>query len=184
MVNTTLTAVKGVRMVARVTDLTGATLMMREAKVNVGANATVEALTLPLEAALAKGPVLVRLRPSAAMARSSENFYWQAAKPEDLQALSAMPQAILKASAQVDAPSAGEQVETITLANTGQTPALQAKLTLFDAKGEQILPAYFSDNYLSLLPSETRWVTVRYPQQRGTATVRLRGWNIQDSEIK
>ena len=95
-----------------------------------------------------------------------------------------MPQATLKASAEAETPTNGEVVETITLANTGQTPALQAKLTLFDAKGEQILPAYFSDNYLSLLPGETRRVTVRYPQQRGTATVRLRGWNIADGEVK
>jgi len=41
----------------------------------------------------------------------------------------------------------------------------------------QILPAYFSDNYVSLLPGETRDVTVAYPGDRGVATVRLRGWN-------
>ncbi|WP_084455513.1 glycosyl hydrolase 2 galactose-binding domain-containing protein [Novosphingobium rosa] len=185
MVNTTLAAVKGVRMRAFVTDLSGATLLTREATVNVGANATVEALTLPLDAVLAKGPVLVRLEAFASDGKKlSENFYWQAARPEDLRALSAMPQVTLKAGAQAETPTDGEQVETITLANTGRTPALQAKLTLFDAKGEQILPAYFSDNYLSLLPGETRRVTVRYPQQRGTATVRLRGWNIADGEVK
>jgi hypothetical protein len=185
MVNTTLAAVTGVRLRARVTDLSGATLLTRESSVTVGANATVEALTLPLDAALAKGPVLVRLEAFANDGKKlSENFYWQAAKPEDLQALSTMPQATLKASAEAETPTNGEVVETITLANTGQTPALQAKLTLFDAKGEQILPAYFSDNYLSLLPGETRRVTVRYPQQRGTATVRLRGWNIADGEVK
>jgi hypothetical protein len=73
---------------------------------------------------------------------------------------------------------------TFDLTNRGTTPALLAKLTLFDASGEQILPAYFNDNYVSLLPSETRQVTVRYPEGRGRASAMLRGWNIPERRVQ
>jgi hypothetical protein len=67
----------------------------------------------------------------------------------------------------------------VTLSNRSMTPALEAKLTLFGANGRQILPAYFSDNYVSLLPGETRTVTVRYPATGDAAArIDLRGWNI------
>ena len=67
---------------------------------------------------------------------------------------------------------------TVTLTNTGSAPALNGKLTLVDAKGARILPAYYADNYVSLLPGETRAVTIRYPGQATGAKVELRGWNI------
>jgi hypothetical protein len=50
------------------------------------------------------------------------------------------------------------------LENTGSAVALAAKLTLLRASdGERILPAYFSDNYVSLLPGEKRVVEISYP---------------------
>jgi len=184
MVNTTLTALSGVRVVAHVTDLTGATMLSRNAVVDLPANRTVALFALPIEAALTKGPVLIRLNAFGHDGTPlSSNFYWQAAKPADLKALTTMPQATLRTQSHDAVETAGERAVLIDLANTGLTPALQAKLTLFDAKGAQILPAYFSDNYVSLLPGETQRVTVRYPQSRGPATVRLRGWNLAETVV-
>ncbi|MBD8699648.1 beta galactosidase jelly roll domain-containing protein [Sphingomonas sp. CFBP 13714] len=178
MVNTTRQPLTGVKATARVTDLTGATVATHAQTVDLPANATVALFPLALDAALAKGPVLVRLDASAADgSRVSENFYWQAANPADLRALSAMPQATLRADVAAGTAAAGERSLRVTLSNPGTTPALQTKLTLFDGRGVQILPAYFSDNYVSLLPGETRDVTVAYPGDRGVASVRLRGWN-------
>ncbi|MGK6323200.1 glycosyl hydrolase 2 galactose-binding domain-containing protein [Sphingomonas sp. DT-51] len=188
MVNTTRAPLYGVHVIALVTDVAGREVLRRAAQLDVPANATATALALggdaALTAALARGPVLVRLRAAGADgAALSENFYWQSAKPEDLRALAAMPDVALRASASAAAGSDGERAVEIALANEATTPALQAKLTLFDARGEQILPAYFSDNYVSLLPGEARRVMVRYPASRGAATVRLRGWNITAAEL-
>lgn len=75
--------------------------------------------------------------------------------------------------------SGAEAVVTVTLANTGSAPALNGKLTLVDAKGARILPAYYADNYVSLLPGERRTVEIRYPgEARAGAKVDLRGWNV------
>jgi hypothetical protein len=187
MVNTAREPLNGVTVIALVTDLAGRQVLRREARVDVPANATASALSLAeepaLAAALARGPVLVRLRARRDGAPLSENFYWQSAKPEDLRALTTMPAVALRATARVRAGAGDERALEVELANDAATPALQAKLTLFDAGGEQILPAYFSDNYVSLLPGESRRVVVRYPAARGMATVRLRGWNIAASEV-
>jgi hypothetical protein len=48
-----------------------------------------------------------------------------------------------------------------------------------NADGSQVLPAYFSDNYVSLLPGEARTVTVRYPAAKANgARIAIRGWNV------
>ena len=68
---------------------------------------------------------------------------------------------------------------TATLTNTGSAPALNTKLTLLDASGQRILPAYYSDNYVSLLPGETRTIEIAYPAAPSAPHVALRGWNVQ-----
>jgi hypothetical protein len=57
---------------------------------------------------------------------------------------------------------------------------LANKLTVVNAANKtRILPAYCSDNYISLLPGETRTVEVEYPSAaaHGAAEINLRGWN-------
>jgi hypothetical protein len=59
-------------------------------------------------------------------------------------------------------------------------------LTLEDASnGLRILPAYLSDNYVSLLPGESRTIQVQY-QTDGTNKIpklEMRGWNITPSVV-
>jgi hypothetical protein len=58
------------------------------------------------------------------------------------------------------------------------------KLTLKDAgTGGRILPAYYSENYVSLLPGEERTITVEFPGGEGKPTVGLRGWNLAAKTI-
>jgi hypothetical protein len=67
------------------------------------------------------------------------------------------------------------------LRNTGTTAALANKLTLLNtADGLRILPAYYSDNYVSLLPGENRDIEIEYPSKSasGPAQLTLRGWNL------
>jgi hypothetical protein len=49
-----------------------------------------------------------------------------------------------------------------------------------NADGSRILPAYYSDNYVSLLPGESREVEIEYPASAasGQPHVNLRGWNL------
>jgi hypothetical protein len=58
------------------------------------------------------------------------------------------------------------------------------KLTLKDATGARILPAYYSENYVSLLPGEQRTITVGFPAGQAKAAVGLRGWNLATETIR
>jgi len=63
---------------------------------------------------------------------------------------------------------------------------LQNKLTLVNtADGTRILPAYYSDNYVSLLPGETREVEIEYPPgaAKGSPQVELRGWSLAETSV-
>ena len=74
----------------------------------------------------------------------------------------------------------GDRVRVhVQLRNTGSTVSLLDKLTLLDAKGQRILPAYYSDNYVSLLPGESRMIDVEYSAATSEASkLAIRGWNL------
>ena len=51
---------------------------------------------------------------------------------------------------------------------------------------ERVLPAYYSDNYVSLLPGETKVLDIAYPQTAAhvTMSVKVRGWNVAPVSIQ
>lgn len=51
----------------------------------------------------------------------------------------------------------------ITLSNPSQTVAFFQRLIVKDAKGTLVCPAYWSDNYISLVPGESRTITCMLP---------------------
>jgi hypothetical protein len=115
----------------------------------------------------------------------SENLYWLAREPADTRAMSAMQQAAVTLTARRMPGGDGEQVVEATLTNTASVPALLVKLTVRDATGERVLPAYWSDNYVSLLPGETRLVTIRAPLSAAAPdSLALRGWNVAAGTVQ
>jgi hypothetical protein len=69
----------------------------------------------------------------------------------------------------------------VELRNTGTVISLADKLTLLNASdGSRILPSYYNDNYVSLLPGESRQIEIVYPAKSadGPAQLAIRGWNL------
>ncbi len=55
---------------------------------------------------------------------------------------------------------------------------------MFDAPGERVLPVYYDDNYVALLPGESRRIEVQCPAGPAPcAKVALRGWNAEPLEV-
>jgi hypothetical protein len=189
VVNTTRDTRTGLTVRSRVLGLDGRELFAGSQSVSVEANAVTTLAPLPLAALLEKqGVVIVALELRDADGRTvSENVYWPARDAASYAALERLaPQALaLSATGQVDG---DEILAEIAVHNPGSIPVLAAKLTLLDAAGRRILPAYYSDNYLNVLPGETRRVTLRYPATAATAApaataagpahLDLRGWNV------
>jgi hypothetical protein len=170
----------------KVVSLDNRTLFSRSDRLDLPANQRVELAAVPLERLFASDPMLLvslRLTDKAGKLLS-ENFYWRGKDEAAYRALDGLQQVRLGMQVGVPAQVDGEQMLTVTLANDAAVPVLNAKLTLLDARGTRILPAYYSDNYVALLPGEKRSVTIRYPaSQSGVPSVTLRGWNVVPQSV-
>jgi Exo-beta-D-glucosaminidase Ig-fold domain len=128
---------------------------------------------------------LVELELSDAAGRVlSRNVYWRAGRESDYRALSAMSEQPLAIS-YTHHVEEGETTYDVTLSNTGKQPALEVKLTLLDSHTRQrLLPAYYSDNYISLLPGESVHISVSAPQAAGQdGLFTVRGWNVSEHSV-
>jgi len=163
-----------------VTSLDGATLSDQTNQVQAAANDRTPVAKPDLDKLSERHTILVELKVSdAAGAPVSTNLYWWAKDEASLRELDGLPQAKLMASASIAAGANGERKATVKIVNTGSAPALMIKLTLKDAATSQrILPAYYSENYLSLLPGEERTIAIDFPAGPAIPAIGLRGWNV------
>ena len=186
LINNGRTSIDGATVHARVTTLDNKLVLERNAVVSAGAGLTADAFTLDLAPALTNGVALVSLDVTSATGEIlSRNFYWQGRDEASYRALAGMAQAKVDAKA-TSRTDGADRVTVIDLVNQGATAAIETKLTLFGSNGAQVLPALFTDNYVSLLPGENRRIEVRYPASaaKGVVTVRLRGWNVAPTAVK
>jgi hypothetical protein len=113
----------------------------------------------------------------------SNNFYWRAPleQPDDFTALNSMPAVRVDATVE-SADAEGKRTVTVTLRNPSKNVALMAHLQLRRAKsGERVLPAFYSDNYVSLVGGESRTITVVADLSQfksEDALVVVDGWNV------
>uniref|UniRef100_UPI0035CBE921 glycosyl hydrolase 2 galactose-binding domain-containing protein n=1 Tax=uncultured Sphingomonas sp. TaxID=158754 RepID=UPI0035CBE921 len=184
LVNNRVADLRGVTVKAKVVSLDNRMLAEKSVTIAAPGEKASDAFTLDLAPILAKSVALIRLEATDGAGKTlSTNFYWQARDDAQFQALNGLAPVTLQASAtsRVDG---DETVSSVTLINATQTPAIETKLTVMNADGTQVLPAYFTDNYVSLLPGETRTVEIRYPTAKAsTAGVALRGWNVAGSSV-
>jgi hypothetical protein len=168
----------------RVMNLEGKTLSDHNNQVLAAANARTPVTRLDLDKLAGGHTVLVKLEVSdAAGAPVSDNFYWWAKEEASLRELNGLPPAKLAASS-MTAATGGERRATVKIENMGAAPALMIKLTLKNAgTGERILPAYYSENYVSLLPGETRLITIDFPAGPAQPAIGLRGWNLASETV-
>jgi exo-1,4-beta-D-glucosaminidase len=131
----------------------------------------------------------------------SDNFYWLparlstfdwektedtasalVARYEDLSALDRLPRVRLQASASGERRDGRDSVR-VSLHNPSPSLAFQVHLGI-RARGsdDEILPVLWEDNYVALLPGESREITARYLEadvlDEGPTLV-VDGWNIE-----
>lgn len=186
VLNTTQGDLTGLTATTRVVGLDNTELFTRTDRLDALSNRATPLAAVPLDGLYAAHPmVLVSLKlTDAAGTLLSENFYWRGRDAASYRALDTLAPATLTARMAAGAVDGADRVVTVTLANDGQVPALNTKLTLVDAKGERILPAFYSDNYVALLPGESKVVTIRYPATvTATPEVTMRGWNVPAAKV-
>ncbi|MBE7216873.1 MAG: glycoside hydrolase family 2 [Caulobacteraceae bacterium] len=182
--DTTLQPVTG-EVRAQVFALDGRRLLDQRRPVSVAADATATGDPLPVQSMTAAGPVLVKLELTGRDgALLSQNLYWRARSDADYRRLNDLPRVAVTVEAHArPAAEAGERVVDVRLSNPSATPVLAVKLTLQDTGGARVLPAYYADNYVSLLPGEARALTVRYPAAASATQLGVRGWNATEAQV-
>jgi hypothetical protein len=112
----------------------------------------------------------------------SDNFYWRnLAAENDLTALDRMPAVPVEAVV-VRADHGGVVHLDVDLTNRGRAVAVMTHLQLRRATtGMRVLPVWYSDNYVSLLPGERRSVAIEAAAggvAGDTPLVAIDGWNV------
>jgi hypothetical protein len=182
VINNTVEPLANLIVRTRVFALDGKLVADRSEKVSVGANTTAEGSALP-----DTGSAVVFVKLELRDARGellSENLYWQAAHPDGFRQLSDMAPMNVLVSATRQSVKDSARV-TVTLSNRGEQVAVMNKVTLrLASTGARVLPAYASDNYIGLLPGETRQIVIECPASAaaGNLQVGLTGWNTRSAK--
>jgi len=191
---------KGLKLTAQVLNLDMSERFSKEVALDAVADSTNKILALPEIDGLSPTYFLVlRLQDSLGKVVGS-NLYWLSSKPEtldweksnwyttptssyaDYTALSQLPKVKLKVANRTE--RKGEEAIThVTMENPSKSLAFFVRLKVDKGKGgDEILPVFWQDNYISLLPGEKREVTATYRAQELGASqpaVEVSGWNVE-----
>jgi exo-1,4-beta-D-glucosaminidase len=131
----------------------------------------------------------------------SRNFYWVPStlttfdwpktdythtpviQHEDMKALANLPKARVQAEMHIINSGEKRSIE-VRLHNPSSALAFQVAVAVRNANGEDITPVVWSDNYLALMPGESRVITAALPAHvPENAVVAVSGWNIAEQTL-
>ena len=117
----------------------------------------------------------------------SKNFYWRGTKPEDYLKLNEMEKAPISASV-VETEHNDQTTLDIHLDNRSAQVSLMvcAKVVKASDKDQRILPIFYDDNYISLLPGEQREIHADFESSLlagARPCVVIQGWNVPAVEV-
>jgi len=204
VVNSTLDAKAGLSVRAQVLGLDMQEFYAVEVATEVGADGTTDALVLPdLTGLPSTYLVHVEMHDSSGVLLST-NLYWLSTTPDlldwpgvgfffipmlgyaDLTALESLQSVQLQASASATL-RGSEQEVSVEVTNPSASLAFMVRLAVTrGAGGKEILPTRWTDNYVSLLPGETRTLSARYLTEDGgeaSPSLSVHGWNVQAQEV-
>jgi len=145
-------------------DLSGSTLPGgRSQRLDVAPSSMSTAFVVPFPSSLRALHLLrLQLRDRSGTLLS-ENDYWRYRTASDMRGFNSLPQVPVSVRL-LSRGRKGQQDElTARIGNEGRSVAAMVVLSLRDLRsGERVLPTRYSDNYLWLLPGETRDVTLSW----------------------
>jgi exo-1,4-beta-D-glucosaminidase len=200
VVNSLYEPQKNLKLRTRVFDLTLREHFTDLKNVDLDPDSVARVLTIPQIEDI-NAPYFVRLDLTNAAGKTVSNLYWlpqqlpemdwektnyytTPAKYSDMTALADLPAANIEWNSAIERRVSDELVR-VTLRNTGKNLAFMVNIELKRGRGsDDIAPVLWDDNYISLLPGESRTLTatVRTRDLAGlTPTVKVEGWNVKAS---
>jgi hypothetical protein len=125
----------------------------------------------------------IRLRLARGGDTVSDNFYWHGTQEGNYRALRDLPKVAVEVQTRAERRGETWQLSS-ELRNGSETPALMVVAkAVRETSGDRILPAIYSDNYVSLMPGERRTITteVKDADTRGERpAIVLEGFNVME----
>lgn len=166
-------AFPGYKVIATIYNLQSTIVAAKEQKVDIPADGTVkDAITLSFPDNITPVHFIKLQLQDASGKEVSSSFYWRSTdaykgkwtisgpSTGGFQQINDLPKTNLRTSAKLS----GNVLE-VTVANTAKSLAFFTQLKLQDAQGQSIRPSFYSDNFFSLLPGETKTLTIRFPKE-------------------
>jgi exo-1,4-beta-D-glucosaminidase len=188
-----------VRLHARVFNMDMTEKFSRDTTLDIPADTSMHVFKLPALAGLSS-TYFVDLRLQRGDSTVSSNLYWLSTRPDvlnadsttwyvtpvksyaDFTALAQLPPAQVRSSMQ-STRQGSANVSHVTVTNTSNHLAFFIRLQIkAGPKGAEVLPVTWSDNYVSLLPGETRRLTARYNfsgLKGARPSLVVSGWNVK-----
>ena len=111
----------------------------------------------------------------------SRNFYWLPDTTGKYPGLQHLSKAVLK----IEARKVGKEKISVILSNADGNPvAFFNRISLINLQThKRILPVFYSDNYVSVVPGESRTIVLEYPDStKGPVPlVSVKGWNLEET---
>jgi exo-1,4-beta-D-glucosaminidase len=198
VVNSTYTQAAGLHAEVHVHNLAWKELFSGETNVDSFADSVQRVFTIP-ENLYAGGDRIFLIDLTLTDAKGSvvsRNFYWvpvtlstfdwartdythtPASRFEDLTALTSLPAAKVAATAEMFETAQGREIR-VHLDNSSGVLAFQLHAAVRTGSGGLIAPVLWSDNWIELVPGESRTLTALLPEGADAAPiVRIEGWNV------
>jgi hypothetical protein len=180
--NNTFRTQRDLMMQVIVTDMAGQTRRLTQQFFEVGPTTAKSYLPIGrgIDRLRAKEGLFMTLRlVNTAHEIISDNLYWL---PDSTGLYSGL-QHMNSAALAVEAVHSGTSHITVTLSNPAGGPlAFFNRISLVDpATKQRLLPVFYSDNYVSVLPGESKTVTLEYtPRAAVVPQVSVSGWNVEE----
>ncbi|TFF38905.1 glycoside hydrolase family 2 protein [Mucilaginibacter psychrotolerans] len=178
--NNTFKPLTNLMLVAKIYDMAGKETLITQVFADVTAATTKRYLSIKpnIDAAAKEDGAFVVLELLAQdKTLLSQNIYWVANEKGDYTGLQKMD----KANLQVTATNLSNGKIEVTLTNAAKGPlAFFNRLSVVDATTKaRLLPAFYSDNYVTVLPGETKKVMVEYTPVKDAPKplISVSGWN-------
>jgi exo-1,4-beta-D-glucosaminidase len=216
IVNSYFKPFTGLTVAAKVYNLDGSEKFSKQASIDIAENSSTRAFVLPEIGGLSPTYFVSLTLADGSGSQVSRNFYWLSTTPEtmdlgnstwyhtptktfaDFTALNSLPQVDLDVTAKTQ-PQGNDRVTTVTVTNPAKTVAFAVRLKVTRAPGgEEFLPVLWQDNYITLMPGESRQIAASYSvaaagrggrgqngggggggARGGVASVEVDGWNVK-----
>jgi exo-1,4-beta-D-glucosaminidase len=194
--NSTLNSYRGLQVSAKVIDLHANVIFSHNSSTDIPSDGVVNLFSIPYQ----QTTTFLRLELRDAMGKvQSESFYWLPARLADMNwdkstyfytpayhyadmhDLASLPQASVTVSAHPTKQLGEAEVE---IRNIGRSVAFFLALrAVTTGTDEDITPVFWEDNYISLLPGESRVLTVNGLPAAPNSEIELTGWNVSQKTV-